>query len=245
MRAPVSPSIMHRRTIAIRNHSGSPSAYYLFAEVPQRNGPTDLDSIDDLQTWRCVYQASPLVSYPNGSATFVVPDSYVAVCGSGKTPPSIGNRIFSGDWKSIILASEKSKGSRLRMTMPAGKEATFDSEAAPENDIAGESAFAISVDTSFSLPNPLAFPFVGYGALNPYNSDEMIPLVVYEAQPAATFVFIPSGKWIVTGGVVEPHALIPADSADGHAVVVEFPSLSSTSAEIIHDEKGELTCRYL
>src|SRR4051812_39173397 len=90
-----------------------------------------------------------------------------------------------------------------------------------------------------------ATPFVGFGAANPYNADEVIPMVIYEAQPGTTFVLKPVRRWSILQSFAKPHTMVPVDEKPEGAVDVEFPSESCKCADIVHDTERMFTVKYL
>ena len=146
-----------QRRIAVRNHSGRPCAYYLLADALDPSGCPERPEIDPLnmRNWRLAYQTSLAVPSPHGSAHFLIIDTTLAICGSGKTTATPGLVLHSSDWQEAIPATGDAKGSHLVMTMLEGNDASFDMKKSSHDagfDVKG--AFGITVNTSFRYPHP-------------------------------------------------------------------------------------------
>lgn len=88
------------------------------------------------------------------------------------------------------------------------------------------------------------FPFVGLGAMDPYNPNNVIPIAVFEAQPGCTYTVRPNSRYLIMAGTAEPGQIIVVDDSTP-LNILDFSDPSMNSAEVIHNENGTFSIDHI
>lgn len=246
------------RTITVRNYTTRPQSFVLLASPPASAAFSPLAVPDAVRL--CVYQASLLVAAETGSHTFVMPvlggqpdpegtgaasGPVYAVAGCALQKPEAGLPLFVSDVHTLQPGDGVGPAERCGMTMPDGHDAAFTEAKMPldpdDDDPVANSkgTVGIEVDNSFDSPHP-AFPFVGLGAPNTYNTREIVPIVTWDAVPGSVYLVRPDlHTWVVARGTAERGSIF--ELAPGtQALPVSFAA-GNGAAEVIFEKNGSFT----
>ena len=88
------------------------------------------------------------------------------------------------------------------------------------------------------------FPFVGLGAPDPYNVNNVIPIAIFEAQPGCTYSIRPNSRYLIAAGTADPGQIVAIDPST-KLYILDFSDPSVLSAEVIHNENGTFSIDYI
>ncbi|KAL8787470.1 MAG: hypothetical protein Q9195_007762 [Heterodermia aff. obscurata] len=229
---------MPPRIISIRNKSGAPKRYGLVASPLS----PDTDA-NGLPPHICLYKASKKIASPTGSAVFKIPDPMVAICGIADEGLKPGVRLSASDWASAQAATAGALGSRLTMRFRMGDAPTFDGAAAAMS-VEGVGRWVVRAETGFEAGGSEP-PFVGYGLADAGNADDVVPLVVWEAQPGAVYNVRCEQRWVVfcwTEDTIDDHEVL---AVNGVGMVqsphIDFRGTTASDVEVVHYEGDRFT----
>ena len=97
------------------------------------------------------------------------------------------------------------------------------------------------------LSTNLGNPFIGFGAENPLDDGEVVPLIVWAAQPGAAYTVRCEQRWIVAAGKADAHEVVES-LPSGMSSVIDFTTgvgQSSRKAQVTHNLDGTMTIKYL
>lgn len=131
-------------TITIKNQSGLPQQYILFAAPPK------ISASPRSGVFTNIYMTAPTVPNTTGSARFSVTNNFFAVCGTNKTPLSSKVQVSTLDYKAVVLGTAGRSGTTARVKVTDGAPQFDKSTSSPKGHVG---AFAIQACTDFFLPN--------------------------------------------------------------------------------------------
>ncbi|KAL6721004.1 hypothetical protein ACLMJK_000104 [Lecanora helva] len=231
---------MPERFIAVRNKSDAPKRYGLVASPIS----PDTDA-NGLPAYECLYKVSKKIASPKGSVVFKISDPMVAVCGIAEEGLKPGARLDASDWASIEAATAGSLGSRVSMRVAPGHAPTFDLSATTKN-VEGVGRWIMKAEPGFDLGGSTDVeeepPFIGYGLADANDPNDIVPLVIWEAQPGAVYVVRCESRWTVyclTDDKVGDHYIL---AMNGGAMLqspqIDFRNKTATYVEVVHQSEN-------
>jgi len=209
--------------VRVLNKSSETQNYLLFNDPPTRG---------DLGTpYSNVWERSPGVFSPNGTAKFQFSTDVYAVCGSTVSKQALGVKmqIDTSDFARVTLTEPKKDGVNVNMDVQSGGVGFKP----PPGTVTEAGSYGIKT-ASFDL-NRYTYFWCGMGKLD--SDGNVQPCVTWQAKPTKSYVVTPILKFWVSTGTYTP-GMVVDQTMFGEIADIDFTGRSENIATITHNSNG-------